>query len=131
MPEKPTRTILDAQVSFKRWETLESIVTALIKWASLFGIAWLFRDGIGMLAGKMTFADIAVRVIGNVKVSWGITVFLIGSGWVYGLGERALRRKHIKRTTAKQAELERLLDEHRTSSELTPTGTTPSKERRT
>jgi hypothetical protein len=129
-PEKPARTILDVQVSFKRWDTVALVLTALIKWASLFGIAWLFRASIGSLAGKATFADIALRVIGNVKVSRGLVALLAASGWIYGLGQGALRRRHIKRVATQKNELERILDPQRTSSDLTSKGTTPSEKGR-
>lgn len=129
-PSKPERTILDAGVSFKRWDTANSIATTLIKWVVLAWIFWTFKDDIGFLAGKITFADIVIRVLGNVKVSRGILALFMGSGWIYGLGERALRRRHIKRVTTTKNDLERLIDANRTSSQLTSKGTTPSQRKK-
>jgi hypothetical protein len=122
---KPPRTLLDTQLSFKRWDTISEICKELIKWASLVFIAYLGYRSIEVLAGKSTFADIALRIIGNIKVSDGIIFFLTGSGWAYGLGQRSLRRKHIERTVSAKNELERILDKNRTSSNLTQKGTTP------
>jgi hypothetical protein len=124
------RSILEFQLSYKRWDTLDSVVTTLIKWGTLLGIAWLFRGTIESLAGKATHADIAIKVLGNIKVSRGLVALFAVGGWVYGLGERSLRRRHIKRVTTQKNELENVIDARRTSSDLTPTGTTPPKKRR-
>jgi hypothetical protein len=122
---QPPRTMLDAQLSFKRWDTISEICKELIKWVSLVLIAYLGYRSIEVLAGKSTFADIGLRVIGNLKVSDGVLFFLTGSGWAYGLGQRSLRRKHIERTVPLKNELERVIDKNRSSSDLTQKGTTP------
>jgi hypothetical protein len=128
--EKPPRTLLDNQLSFKRLDTTTEICSGFFKWAALAAIAYLGYLSIGQLAGRSTFADIGVRVIGNLKVSDGIITLLTGSGWAYGLAQRSLRRKHIERTATIKNELERLLDKNRTSSNLTPRGTTPQQKRK-
>jgi hypothetical protein len=76
------------------------------------------------LAGKETLASLGMSVFGNVKVSDGILYVLTGSGLVYGLGQRSLRRRTIKRLTPRSIDLERKLDPGRTSSGLTSKGTT-------
>lgn len=125
LPASPPRTVLDNQLSFKRLDTASEICKELIKWAGLVFIAYLGYLSIEVLAGKSTFADIGVRIIGNLKVSDGIITLLAGSGWAYGLAQRSLRRKHIERTVPLKNELEKVLDKKRTSSHLTQKGTTP------
>ena len=122
---RPPRTVLDNQLSFKRLDTFTVTCSEFFKWGALSAIAYMGYLSIGVLAGKNTFADIAIRMIGNVKVSDGIIVLLTGGGWAYGLAQRSLRRKYIERTAPLKNELERLLDQNRTSSNLTSRGTTP------
>ena len=121
------RPVLDTQLSFKRWDTIGTILNELIKWGFLFGISyWIYRS-VAVLAGQSTAADIGIRVVGNVKVSDGIITLLAGSGWAYGLGQRSLRRRHIERLTSHKNDLERIIDPNRTSSNLTSRGTPPSR----
>jgi hypothetical protein len=125
--EKLPRTPLDNQLSFKRLDTSALICSEFFKWGALSFISYMGYLSVGKIAGQNTFADIAVRVIGNIKVSDGIITLLVGSGWAFGLAQRSLRRKYIERTAPVKNKLERLLDERRTSSNLTSRGTTPPK----
>lgn len=125
-PQKPTRTELDSLLAFKRLDTATVIVCNCLKWAGLVSVSYFGYLSIGMLAGKYTFADIGLRVIGNLKVNDGIIGLLTGSGWAYGLAQRSLRRRNIERMAPLKNEYERLIDPNRTSSNLTSRGTTPS-----
>jgi hypothetical protein len=127
--ERLPRTILDNQLSFKRLDTATAICSEFFKWAGLVAIAYLGYLSIKQLAGTNTLANIGIRIIGNVKVSDGIIVLLMGGGWAYGLGQRSLRRRYIERTSSAKNELERIIDSNRTSSNLTPRGTTPRQKR--
>lgn len=127
-PVKSPRTLQDNQLSFKRLDTLTAICSEFFKWAALVAISYMVYLCVQALAGKSTFADIGVRVIGNLKVSDGIITLLTGSGWAYGLAQRSLRRRHIERVTPLKNDLERIIDTKRTSSNLTTKGTTPRKE---
>jgi hypothetical protein len=124
---RPPRLQLDYQLSFKRLDTVSEICKELIKWAGIVLLAYFGFRTIGVLAGRTTGADIALKVLGNLNVSRGVIALLAGGGWVYGLGQRALRRRHIKRIVPAKNELEKLLDPKRTSSDLTEKGTTPRK----
>jgi hypothetical protein len=123
--EKLPRTQLDNQLSYKRLDTASLICSEFFKWGSFAFIAYMGYLSIGKLAGQNTYADIAVRAIGNVKVSDGIITLLIVSGWAFGLAQRSLRRRYIERTAPVKNKLERILDAKRTSSNLTSRGTTP------
>jgi len=124
-PTKPPLTELDYRRSFHRLETVNEIVQLAIKWGILGYLGHCAFLIVQALAGKSTFADIGIRVFGNLNVSDGIITVLAGGGWVYGLGQRQLRRRNIQRTVPAKNALERLLNPTRTSSDLTSKGTTP------
>jgi hypothetical protein len=124
---KPPRTLLDNQLSFKRLDTALGMCSELFKWAGLVAIAYMGYRSAAVLAGQSTSANIGVRLLGNLTVNRGIIALLTGSGWAYGLAQRSLRRKHIERNVPLKNELEKVIDKNRTSSNLTPRGTTPPK----
>lgn len=117
-------------LSFKRTEAVAETVRTAIKWGSLVLIARYGFLATASLAGKQTVADIAMRFLGSLAVSKSIAYILGGGGVIYGIGQRQLRRKSIRRITKDKNDAERLIDPGRTSSELTETGTTqPGDER--
>ena len=97
----------------------------LVQWTAIGFLGFMFYKSIVVMAGLSTSANIAVRLAGNLTVSKGIITILTGSGWAYGLGQRALRRRHIERVVPLKNELEKVIDKNRTSSNLTQRGTTP------
>jgi hypothetical protein len=122
---KPPKTEQDYLLAFKRWDTLSEIIRSGIQWAGLVAIAYLFFRSVDTLAGRKTVAEIGIKVLGNLTVSRSIIALLTGSGWVYGLGQRSLRRRNIERLVPAKNDLERALDKNRTSSNLSSRGTTP------
>lgn len=104
------------------------VVRTAIKWGALVWISSNFYRCIAVLAGHTTAADIGIKFLANVKVSDTICVVLTGGSIAYGMGQRQLRRRHIKHVAHDKNELERLLDPKRTSSNLTDRGTTPGDE---
>jgi len=82
------------------------------------------RDGIVALAGKSTNADISLHLLAEMHLDrWVAYIFGVG-GTGYGIFERKLRQKNIKRLTKKTEELEKRMDPKRTSSQLTEKGKT-------
>jgi hypothetical protein len=128
--QKPPRTVLDNQLSFKRLDTATELGRELIKWAALVVIAFMGYRCVNVLAGRSTLAEIGIKILGNIKVSDGIITLLTGSGWAYGLAQRSLRRRNIERVVPAKNELERMLDPNRSSSNLTGKGTTPAPKRK-
>lgn len=124
-PPKPPKTELDYQLAFKRWDTLSDLGRYAIQWTGLVLVAYFSYRSIDTLAGRRTFAEIGVKILGNVTVSRGIITLLTGGGWAYGLAQRSLRRRNIERLAPAKNEVERRLDKNRTSSNLTSRGTTP------
>ena len=87
---------------------------------------YFMRDAIIAFAGKTSKADfnlIASSFV-DMKVQIGLTILLGGSGWVYGLRQRSLRRNTVERLSTRNSELEQRLDPNRSSSQLTNRGTT-------
>src|SRR2546426_10011206 len=77
-----------------------------IPWCGLSVIALICYWCIAVLAGKATWAQIGVSVLGNLKVSEGI-IYLFGVGGIgYGLRQRQLRQRAISELFCTIRELE-------------------------
>jgi hypothetical protein len=122
--QRPPRTESDYALSYKKIDSVATVVREAVKWAAIVLIVRYGYYAIAILAGHSTFADIAVRFLANLKVSDGILYLLTGGSIAYGVGQRYLRRRHIKRVVPAKNQLERILDPNRSSSGLTPKGTT-------
>ena len=129
-PPTPAKSDQDYQLSFKKWDTLGDLGRYAIQWAGLVLIAYFFYRTLDSFAGRNTFAEIGIKILGNITVSRGIITLLTASGWVYGLGQRGLRRRSIERLAPAKNQVEGLLDPNRTSSNLTSRGTTPPRKRK-
>jgi hypothetical protein len=75
-------------------------------------------------AGKASIADLTLRVLANVSIVFTLSLTLSGISVSLYLRERNLHRKTRERLTARITELELKLDPTRSSSKLTPQGTT-------
>jgi hypothetical protein len=122
--QRPPRTESDYVLSYKKIDSVTTVVREAVKWAGIVLIVRYCYYAIAVLAGRSTFADIAVRFLANLKVSDGILYLLTGGSIVFGVGQRYLRRRHIKRVVPAKNQLERMLDPNRSTSGLTPEGTT-------
>lgn len=123
-PAKPPRTELDNRLSYKRIDAVIVICREVIKWGAIVLLGRYSYLSIVALAGHDTFADVAIRFLSNIRVSEGVLYLLAGGSIAYGVGQRQLRRRHIKRNVGSKNELERAIHTGRTSSDLTETGTT-------
>jgi hypothetical protein len=96
----------------------------LIRWGFIFGIIAVTASAVKSLAGKYTFAQVGIAFLTEFKVT-EVLAYGFGAGGIsYGLCERTLRRRNIARLTARPRELEENRDPKRSSSKLTPKGTT-------
>jgi hypothetical protein len=98
-----------------------SIINTLIKFGCLAAVFLFSYWMVDSLAGKQTFANIGVSVLFDSRT---LAIIFGGGGVVYGLAERRLRKKTVKRFQPRIKELEQLLDPNRTSSLLTEGGDT-------
>lgn len=112
-----------------------SVVTNLIRWGFGFLIVREVYRIVAALAGESTFADIGIEIdvlgatLGQTPVSHGIAFLLAVVGLMYGLRQAKLRRDTVERLQGRIRELERGLDPNRTSSGITPRGTTQPEDR--
>jgi hypothetical protein len=80
------------------------------------------------LAGRQTFADLRFKLIAEMYanhwaaliLSWVLTTGT--TGWA--MGERALRKRHIKRIASESSQLQKMIDPKRRSSHLMNDGST-------
>jgi|SRR5271163_3949907 hypothetical protein len=115
---------LDFQVQIFKIDRTATVKETAIRYGALALLALFAWLSIQDLAGKRTFADIGIRFMADFKVSEGVAYLFGGGGVAYGLGERRLRRNRTATLTARITQLENDADPDRTSSLLTPHGTT-------
>ena len=114
-----------AAIAMSKINANSRIWTELIRWGGLTAIAWSMVVIVQSLAGRMTFADIGIRLLGSLGIS---TTFAWGTatgGVVYGLRQRSLRMKEIERHGNRIRKLEALIDPRRSTSHLDPKGHSP------
>jgi hypothetical protein len=120
---------LRAENRLLRRGNVAASITKVLKTAIKYGaLVLVFRYLYLMvlaLSGKTTFASIVISFIGNLTVSKALAYIFGGGGVLYGLGERHVRRKAVKRHGNRIKHLESLIDPNRSSSNLTETGETP------
>jgi hypothetical protein len=121
---QPTRTESDYLLSYKKIDSVTTIIRYIVMWGGLCFIAYCGYLCVAVLAGRATSANIFIKIFGSATISRGLMVLLAGGGWVYGLGQQYLRRRNIQRIVPAKNALERKLDPKRSSSHLTERGTT-------
>lgn len=96
----------------------------LFRYTALVAVFYYIYLCVAALAGKTTLANIGINVLANVKISEVVAWLFGGSGVIFGLNQRRLRRKTIEHVQTRNIMLEQRLDPNRTSSQLTPRGET-------
>jgi len=128
MSNKKSRAELAAENKILRRSqgvgSLAIVANNLIKWGGLVAISYFIYLSIDSLAGETTAADIGIGLLADIKLSDAAAWVFGGSGTVYGLRQRTLRRSTIERLQARIKELEKAIDPKRTSSGLTTRGET-------
>ena len=119
-----TDTDFANRLSLQRTMVVASVLTTLIKCATLVACCYFVYLSIAALSGKETLANVGIKVLGNVRFSEGVCAILTGGGILYGVGQRQLRHRAVKRIGKVHSELERRFDPGRSSSGLTDSGTT-------
>jgi hypothetical protein len=101
-----------------------NFLTTVAVCAAVVFVAFFMMRMIQSLSGQTTFADIGIKVLGNISISatlaWGVG----GTGIIYGWRQRSLRKTTISRLQGRIQYLEQLRDPSRSSSFLTPRGDT-------
>jgi hypothetical protein len=128
MPEiidlPPSKELLDFRLHLRRLEIIDNVVRLAIPWGFGAIIAVCASYAVSVLAGKYTFAQIGVSFLGSLRLNETISYAFGASGVIYGLKQRALRRKNIQRLSTQIQTLEGQVFPTRSSSNLTTEGTT-------
>ena len=106
-----------------------SILNTLIKFGTVVLVARYIYLSIGELAGKETIANVLIKFVSNLTVSQSLAYIFGGGALLYGAGERAIRKRTIKRLQGRITQLETSKDPRRTSSNLTERGETNPRDR--
>ena len=104
--------------------------TSLTKWGGLVAIAYFIADAMKVWAGTDTTAELSVILElfrGRGAICFLALVFGVG-GVIYGSRQAQLRRRTVESIATRTPQLERMLDEKRSSSGLTKSGDTPKRD---
>lgn len=101
-----------------------SIARTFIRFGTIAFCAYMAKEALVALAGKVTTANILVEFLSsisvNVAIAWTLAVFGVG----YGVLERRMRKRAVRHLAERKAALELRLDPKRSTSGLTRTGDT-------
>jgi hypothetical protein len=129
---KKSRATLEAENKllrkYKISESIANAVNTVIKWCAL---VWIVRYGylsIIALAGQITKADFGVNLLSNDAFAKIVMIIFAFAGMGYGLNERRLRKNTVESLSSRVRELEEMLDDKRSSSQLTQRGDTHPKD---
>lgn len=129
----PTKTEADHRLSYKRIDAVVTVTKTLCMYGWPVACMYFLYKIALVLAGKTTLASfamsVAVAVLGNDRIVKVVWIIVTSGSIAYGVGQRRLRRREIKRHTERPRKLETLIDPSRTSSGLTSEGTTRPEDR--
>lgn len=105
-------------------DSLTALCSSLIRYAGVaLPFYWMYRTA-SVLSGKTTTADIGLKMLGSLTINESIGYGAGVVGVIYGLSERRLRRDKTEYLQTRIQRLEKQMDPKRSSSRLTPRGTT-------
>jgi hypothetical protein len=122
--EKEAEITLKIQRNRSFAESFTRIVIGFLKYGSVCFISFMLYLSIHSLSGKITLANIGFNLLADLRGRDIILLFLGLTGIGYGLAQRNLRRRQLKKSAERIAKLEAMIDPRRTSSLLTPNGKT-------
>src|SRR4029077_3022726 len=109
-PANQAQAEYEERFAFKKVDAVVSVVGLALKFAAVVLCVRYGYLSVVALAGKSTFADVGFRILGNLKVSEGISYIFGTGGVIYGVGQRQLRRRNIERIVPLKNKLETILD---------------------
>jgi hypothetical protein len=124
----PAQRELDHQYRMTKLVSFTSVLRAVIRLLMICAVCVALVFIARALAGRQTFADIKFKLIAELYanrwtaliLSWILSI--TSTGWA--IGERRLRKRHIKRVASEQSKLQEMIDPKRRSSHLMTDGTT-------
>lgn len=106
-----------------------SIFNNVIRWGSVVLIVRYMYLSVASLAGQETIANVMISFLANLTVSQSLAYIFGGGAIIYGVAERRIRQRTIKRLQGRVQQLEIVQDPRRTSSNLTERGETHPQDR--
>ncbi|KQS89824.1 hypothetical protein ASG50_27895 [Rhizobium sp. Leaf386] len=105
-----------------------STIRTIVRCCAAVLAIYVFMQALAPFAGKNTAMSLAFSVLADVK--FALTVTLAGAATAWAVVERTLRRQKTQYLQDRIIELETNIDAKRSSSNLTRTGKTNPKDRR-
>jgi hypothetical protein len=107
-------------------ESITKLITAAFRWGALSFMAYMFFRSVEALAGHLTRADLnlGVRFLVAEKLDEVLAIGVGLGGFLYGWRQRKFRKDDIEGRSNRIAELERMIDPGRSSSQLNRRGGT-------
>jgi len=141
---KPTYAQLQNELKMAKsrcfWDSMIKLVQPVVKWSGLVAIAYFATFAIHDLSGKITNASIGIKAEAALNPSddgdqspknpewpyWiaALSAILATASISYGLNQRQLRKDTIQNLSPYKEKWESYIDPGRTSSGLTPNGST-------
>lgn len=127
---KSAQSSSDRQLELKyhlRSKLIDAVAGTLqvaIRYGVFLLVAYFIYLSVNRLAGRYTVADIGLRLLANLRISETLGWSTGLGGILYGWRQRKLRRDKTEYLQNRIKELESMLDPKRSSSRLTPRGTT-------
>jgi hypothetical protein len=113
-----------AALGVKVIDSAASVIRTGSKCATLVLACYFADDALKALAGKVTLANIVVKVFSTMAINQWVAWVLAGGCATWASLERRQKRKKIAELSARPIELETIIDPKRSSSMITPAGTT-------
>ena len=119
---------LDHEFRMRLLQALTSAWQAAMGFLGVLAVCFCIYFSVRALSGRQTSADLRFQAIADFKANrwfglilpWGVAT--LSTAW--GAGERALRKRHIKRISSESSEMQKQLDPGRRSSRLSKKGET-------
>ncbi|ABI59731.1 hypothetical protein [Nitrosomonas eutropha] len=128
-----SKNMREAELSFlklsKILDVCVQLITYLIKWSVIAFVTYYVYLSIISISGKNTSADIAISVLFELELLSKLMALVGVGGTIYGFLQRKLRKDTIERLQTRITELEKDVDQNRSSSNLTKRGDTRLEDR--
>jgi hypothetical protein len=117
-----------ANVERERISHRYALLTTIVKTLGVVSALYIGKEMVVSVAGRETFVALKFAFLADFKVSLSVAMAGMASAWAFG--ERWLRHRTVAQLQARNREFEMALDPKRTSSGLTPAGTTHPKDKK-
>ncbi|HEV2351816.1 MAG TPA: hypothetical protein VG028_18445 [Terriglobia bacterium] len=111
-------------IKYKKLEVINTAIQMNLKVGGVVAICAIFASALKALSGRQALLSMTLLLVANLKLSEKISFVLGFGGALYGYRQRRLRGTVIEMMSEHQRKLEQTPDPRRSSSEITPKGTT-------